>query len=88
VGECDDDRELGVLWEGPRDPLGYDALGGEVEPESEELEELLVEPLVEVELELELESELFDESEPVEVKGELGAVDGVEEPEDPRASFL
>ena len=43
-----------------------------------------MEPLVE----LELESELFDESEPVEVKGALGAVDGVEEPEDPRASFL
>jgi len=86
VGECGDDSERGVLWEGPRDPLGYDALGVEVEPESEELEELLVE--LEVELELELESELFDESEPVEVKGELGAVDGVEEPEDPRASFL
>ncbi len=84
MGECDDDRELGLLWEGPRDPLGYDALGVEVEPESEELEELLVE----VELELELESELFDESEPVEVKGALGAVDGVEELEDPRASFL
>jgi len=82
VGECGDDSERGVLWEGPRDPLGYDALGVEVEPESEELEELLVEPLVE------LESELFDESEPVEVKGVLGAVDGVEEPEDPRASFL
>ena len=84
MGECGDDSERGVLWEGPRDPLGYDALGVEVEPESEELEELLVEPLVE----LELESELFDESEPVEVKGALGAVDGVEEPEDPRASFL
>jgi hypothetical protein len=82
VGECGDDSERGVLWEGPRDPLGYDALGVEVEPESEELEELLAEPLVE------LESELFDESEPVEVKGALGAVDGVEEPEDPRASFL
>lgn len=82
MGECGDDSERGVLWEGPRDPLGYDALGVEVEPESEELEELLVE------LELELESELFDESEPVEVKGELGGVDGVEEPEDPRASFL
>ena len=82
MGECGDDSERGVLWEGPRDPLGYDALGVEVEPESEELEELLVEPLVE------LESELFDESEPVEVKGVLGAVDGVEEPEDPRASFL
>ena len=86
MGECGDDSERGVLREGPRDPLGYDALGVEVEPESEELEELLVEPLVE--LELELESELFDESEPVEVKGALGAVDGVEEPEDPRASFL
>ena len=84
MGECGDDSERGVLWEGPRDSLGYDALGVEVEPESEELEELLVEP----ELELELESELFDESEPVEVKGALGAVDGVEEPEDPRASFL
>lgn len=84
MGECGDDSERGVLWEGPRDPLGYDALGVEVEPESEELEE----PLVEPELELELESELFDESEPVEVKGALGAVDGVEEPEDPRASFL
>ena len=84
MGECGDDSERGVLREGPRDPLGYDALGVEVEPESEELEELLVE----VELELELESELFDESEPVEVKGALGAVDGVEEPEDPRASFL
>lgn len=84
MGECGDDRERGVLWEGPRDPLGYDALGVEVEPESEELEE----PLVEPELELELEAELFDESEPVEVKGALGAVDGVEEPEDPRASFL
>ena len=84
MGECGDDSERGVLRDGPRDPLGYDALGVEVEPESEELEELLVE----VELELELESELFDESEPVEVKGALGAVDGVEEPEDPRASFL
>ena len=84
MGECGDDSERGVLREGPRDPLGYDALGVEVEPESEELEELLVD----VELELELESELFDESEPVEVKGALGAVDGVEEPEDPRASFL
>ena len=84
MGECGDDSERGVLREGPRDPLGYDALGVEVEPESEELEELLVE----VELELELESELFDESEPVEVKGALGAVDGVEELEDPRASFL
>lgn len=84
MGECGDDSERGVLREGPRDPLGYDALGVEVEPESEELEE----PLVEPELELELESELFDESEPVEVKGALGAVDGVEEPEDPRASFL
>ena len=84
MGECGDDSERGVLREGPRDPLGYDALGVEVEPESEELEELLVEP----ELELELESELFDESEPVEVKGALGAVDGVEEPEDPLASFL
>ena len=84
MGECGDDSERGVLWEGPRDPLGYDALGVEVEPESEELEE----PLVEPELELELESELFDESEPVEVKGALGAVDGVEEPEDPLASFL
>ena len=86
MGECGDDSERGALREGPRDPLGYDALGVEVEPESEELEELLVEPLVE--LEVELESELFDESEPVEVKGALGAVDGVEEPEDPRASFL
>ena len=84
MGECGDDSERGVLREGPRDPLGYDALGVEVEPESEELEE----PLVEPELELELESELFDESEPVEVKGALGAVDGVEEPEDPLASFL
>ena len=84
MGECGDDSERGVLREGPRDPLGYDALGVEVEPESEELEE----PLVEPELEVELESELFDESEPVEVKGALGAVDGVEEPEDPRASFL
>ena len=88
MGECGDDSERGVLWEGPRDPLGYDALGVEVEPESEELEELLVEPLVEPLVELELESELFDESEPVEVKGALGAVDGVEEPEDPLASFL
>ena len=43
MGECGDDSERGVLWEGPRDPLGYDALGVEVEPESEELEELLVE---------------------------------------------
>jgi len=41
-----------------------------------------------VELELELESELFDESAPVEVGVELGAVDGVEELDDPRASFL
>ena len=88
MGECGDDSERGVLREGPRDPLGYDALGVEVEPESEELEELLVEPLVEPLVELELESELFDESEPVEVNGALGAVDGVEEPEDPRASFL
>ena len=84
MGECGDDSERGDLRDGPRDPLGYDALGVEVEPESEELEE----PLVEPELELELESELFDESEPVEVKGALGAVDGVEEPEDPLASFL
>ena len=88
MGECGDDSERGVLREGPRDPLGYDALGVEVEPESEEREELLVEPLVEPLVELELESELFDESEPVEVKGALGAVDGVEELEDPRASFL
>ncbi len=80
MGECGDAREHGVEKKGPSDPLGYDALGVDFEPEAEELEEVLVE--------LELESELFDESEPVEVGVELGVVAGVEELDDPRASFL
>ena len=80
VGECLNPRERVIEKEGPSDPLGYEALGVEVEPESEELEVVLAG--------LELESELFDESEPVAGVVELGDVDGVDDPDDPLASFL
>lgn len=80
MGECNDARECVVEKEGPSDPLGYDALGVDFEPESEELEVVLAG--------LELESELFEESDPVDGVVELGDVDGVDDPDDPLASFL
>ena len=80
MGECVNARECVVGKEGPSDSLGYEALGVELDPESEELELVLVE--------LELESELFVESEPVDGVVELGDGGAVDDPDDPLASFL
>lgn len=80
MGECNDARECAVEKEGPSDSLGYDALGVDFEPESEDPEVVLAG--------LELESELFEESDPVDGVVELGDVGGVDDPDDPLASFL